>query len=251
MKTRIVWTSEERTSVVQRMVHLLNAVPVNYSKKGLVIAGCAALPEARHRSVFTNKELTDMNAQARSRAASSIKGVAAVPAPAAATAQPLQQVIKSELGAALEHLIDLVVDRVVARVQSRFVTEKAASTPEPAPVAVPSFDPALARANLAQRTALPNGGHRPRPGVLIIGLLGAQVSKVIEAYPHLDITHMTGEEGNTRPALLRAHTILMTKFINHNVQGKYRKAPNLHFCHGGVTELCRVLQAIGAKAVAA
>lgn len=248
MKTRIVWTQEERTSVVQRMVHLLNAVPVNYSKKGLVIAGCAALPETRHRSVFTNKELTDMNAQARSSAASSIKGAVVVPAPTAVTAQPLQQVIKSELGAALEHLIDLVVDRVVARVQSRLVTEKAASTP--APVAVPSFDPALARANLAQRSALPTAEHRPRPGVLIIGLLGAQVIKVIEAYPHLDITHMTGEEGNTRPALLRAHTILMTKFINHSVQGKYRKAPNLHFCHGGVTELCRVLQDIGAKAAA-
>jgi hypothetical protein len=55
---------------------------------------------------------------------------------------------------------------------------------------------------------------------------------------------MTGEEGLTRPQLLRAHTVLMTKFINHSVQGKYRKAPRLHFCNGGVTELRRVLEDI-------
>jgi hypothetical protein len=153
--------------------------------------------------------------------------------------QPLQELVKSELGSALEHLIDLVVDRVLARVQSRLTTDKAS-----AGTAVPTYDAAAARANAALRNA-PSPQRAPRPGVLIIGLLGAQVTETIAAFPHLDITHMTGEEGLTRPALLRAHTVLMTKFINHSVQGKYRKAPNLHFCNGGVSELRRMLSEIG------
>lgn len=276
MKTRIVWTQEERLTIKDELIALFKC-DLNLTRKQVLSAAQLKLPYERRRVVTDqtafHERLVIEAARNRARTAvfskpeqvcrspycecapgecknglADMRGTEPSPAPTAVTAQPLQQVIKSELGAALEHLIDLVVDRVVARVQSRLVTEKAASAP--APVAVPSFDPALARANLAQRSALPTAEHRPRPGVLIIGLLGAQVIKVIEAYPHLDITHMTGEEGNTRPALLRAHTILMTKFINHSVQGKYRKAPNLHFCHGGVTELCRVLQDIGAKAAA-
>jgi len=131
------------------------------------------------------------------------------------------------------------VDRVLARVQSRLTTDNASAGP-----AVPTYDAAAARANAALRNA-PSPQRAPRPGVLIIGLLGAQVTETIAAFPHLDITHMTGEEGLTRPALLRAHTVLMTKFINHSVQGKYRKAPNLHFCNGGVSELRRMLSEIG------
>jgi hypothetical protein len=37
---------------------------------------------------------------------------------------------------------------------------------------------------------------------------------------------------------------LMTKFINHSVQGKYRHAPNLRFCNGGITDLSIVLKGI-------
>jgi len=43
---------------------------------------------------------------------------------------------------------------------------------------------------------------------------------------------------------VRAHTVLMTKFINHSVQDKYRKAPKLHFVNGGMGELGEVLDSI-------
>jgi hypothetical protein len=40
------------------------------------------------------------------------------------------------------------------------------------------------------------------------------------------------------------HTILMTKFINHSVQERYRKAQNLRLCNGGVSELSVILKSI-------
>jgi hypothetical protein len=95
----------------------------------------------------------------------------------------------------------------------------------------------------------PTPKHEPgaaRPGVLIIGLLAAQAAHMIEEFPDLDITHMTGEEAHNRHALRRAHTILMTKFISHAVQDKYRRVENLRLCPGGLTELSNLLTLIKA-----
>jgi hypothetical protein len=240
MAAKIFWTTEERSKLSEEMVKLFK-LDLNLARRRALGGAQLVLPQSRRRRVtdqiaFTQRLLIEA---ARNRArgtvhATPVPVVSAPPAP-----QPLQELVKSELGSALEHLIDLVVDRVLARVQSRLTTDKASAGP-----AVPTYDAAAARANAALRNA-PSPQRAPRPGVLIIGLLGAQVTETIAAFPHLDITHMTGEEGLTRPALLRAHTVLMTKFINHSVQGKYRKAPNLHFCNGGVSELRRMLSEIG------
>ena len=236
----IVWNTCERQAVADELAAVFSK-NLNAPRRVALSSAQLVLPVERRR------KMTDQAAHAnklwveaaRNKARSAVH---ATPEKLSAP-QPLQELVRSELGSALEHLIDLVVDRVLARVQSRLVTDKANA----APVA-PTYDAVAARANVALRSAT-SAKRAPRPGVLIIGLLGAQVTETIAAFPHLDITHMTGEEGLTRPALLRAHTILMTKFINHSVQGKYRKAPNLYFCSGGVTELRRALSEIrqGAK----
>lgn len=184
MKTRIVWTQEERLTIKDELIALFKC-DLNLTRKQVLSAAQLKLPYERRRVVTDqtafHERLVIEAARNRARTAvfskpeqvcrspycecapgecknglADMRGTEPSPTPTAtavATAQPLQQVIKSELGAALEHLIDLVVDRVVARVQSRLVTDKAASTPEP--VLVPSFDPALARANLAHRSAPP------------------------------------------------------------------------------------------------
>ena len=237
---KIVWNISERQAVDEELVAVF-AKNLNTPRRAALSSAQLVLPVERRRKItdqtaHANKLWVEAarNRVGRVIHASPAPVVSAPPAP-----QPLQELVKSELGSALEHLIDLVVDRVLARVQSRLTTDKASAGP-----AVPTYDAAAARANAALRNA-PSPQRAPRPGVLIIGLLGAQVTETIAAFPHLDITHMTGEEGLTRPALLRAHTVLMTKFINHSVQGKYRKAPNLHFCNGGVSELRRMLSEIG------
>lgn len=240
MAEKIFWTTEERSKLSEEMVKLFT-LDLNLARRRALGGAQLVLPQSRRRRVtdqiaFTQRLLIEA---ARNRARGTVHATPVPVVSAPPVPQPLQELVKSELGSALEHLIDLVVDRVLARVQSRLTTDKASAGP-----AVPTYDAAAARANAALRNA-PSPQRAPRPGVLIIGLLGAQVTETIAAFPHLDITHMTGEEGLTRPALLRAHTVLMTKFINHSVQGKYRKAPNLHFCNGGVSELRRMLSEIG------
>ena len=55
---------------------------------------------------------------------------------------------------------------------------------------------------------------------------------------------MTGEEAVSRHRFNADHTILMTKFINHSAQAKYRTAPNLHYCNGGVSDLTTLMHII-------
>jgi hypothetical protein len=69
--------------------------------------------------------------------------------------------------------------------------------------------------------------------------------ETIKTYkPDLDYTFATAEQAVSHYTFNKDHTILMTKFINHSVQAKYRKHPNLHYCNGGVSELKHMLQVI-------
>jgi hypothetical protein len=86
---------------------------------------------------------------------------------------------------------------------------------------------------------------KPRkPSVLIIGLNGVQMTSVNRSYPEVKFTFMTGEEAVSRNQFHADHTILMTKFINHSAQNKYRQAPNLHYCNGGVSDLTALLHVV-------
>jgi hypothetical protein len=85
-----------------------------------------------------------------------------------------------------------------------------------------------------------------KTGVLVIGLLGDQV-EALPIYNTLDITFLPTEQALSKDYVKRAYTILMTKFINHAVQDKYRKANNLHYCNGGTSDLARILISIAVK----
>jgi hypothetical protein len=90
---------------------------------------------------------------------------------------------------------------------------------------------------------------KPRkPTTLIIGLNGCQMSSVSEKYPEVRFTFMTAEEALGRNKANADHTVLMTKFINHSVQNKYRKVPNLHYCNGGVSDLSTLMHVIQKEA---
>ena len=89
-----------------------------------------------------------------------------------------------------------------------------------------------------------DGAPSGRPGVLILGLLPATAHILAQQYPQLDITALDSDHATSREPIRRKHTILMTKFINHVIQDKYRKAPNLHYCNGGQTELRQILESL-------
>jgi hypothetical protein len=119
-QTRVRWTGEERTLIVQRMVQLLNKSGARYSKVGLAIAAQEALPQNRRRKLFTPKELKDMNAKAHTLAASSIKSMI-VEAEAAAKSDILLLLSpKDELAS----LLDLMIEKIAQRVADKLTENR-------------------------------------------------------------------------------------------------------------------------------
>jgi len=101
------------------------------------------------------------------------------------------------------------------------------------------FDTQFKRYKVEAKPANPR-----KPTVLIIGLNGTQMARVSDSYLDVKFTFMTAEEAVSRNRANADHTILMTKFINHSAQNKYRQAPNLHYCNGGVSDLSTTLYMI-------
>jgi hypothetical protein len=152
---------------------------------------------------------------------------------------------KTRLADILELLLDVVAESVAAKVAA-------------------NMRPPMSREELtrhvdqqfeAEFTKYPRPRHDPqpiphptgyaRPGVLVIGLIPAQAHYVSNLLADkLDLYFFTAEDAVHRPKIVRAHTVLMTKFISHAVQDKYRKSPKLHFCNGSVAVLVGMLEKI-------
>jgi hypothetical protein len=124
-------------------------------------------------------------------------------------------------------LADKLAERLAARLNA------------PAPAAAPP----TTRHNPAPPPTTP--AAPPRTTVLVVGLLGAQCHQIKNSFAHrLEITCLTSEEANSRPTLHKDHTILMTKFLSHSAQTKYRKSSNLWMCNGGTSELGAILKSL-------
>jgi hypothetical protein len=223
--TKIFWSPDEQEAVYAAMVELFVSNPIARKEVALQTAQ-TVLPMERRRKihysvVYRYKELID-----RARAAAKNRPKEPVQEPITPAAPP--QTPTDLLRTILDQLLDALADKVVERIQQRQEPQE-----QPAPPHRPKHDPS------------PISGPRPgKVGVLVIGLLNQQASTIINLFPHLEFTCLTPEQALSREQLRRSHTILMTKFINHSVQGKYRKVENLHLCNGGVSELSAILKSI-------
>jgi hypothetical protein len=131
----------------------------------------------------------------------------------------------------LELFLDVIATRVAMRVAD----------------AIQTGTPAAPEREHAKHNPLPLNESKCTglPGVLVIGLLPQQENTIRTVYgTRLDLCFMDVEEAKSLPVKRRAHTVLMTKFINHAVQEKYRQAPMLHFCNGGTTDLAKILDKV-------
>lgn len=236
--TRIVWSHIEKGAVFANLESVFRQHP-NMPRKEALRMAQTVLKSHRwvkitDQRVFNYKERIDI-ARQQAGLKLRVKPPEAVEAPApilAPTPAPERDAIpKTRLTDILELLLDVVAESVAARVNRKILE----AIPE-APVAHrPKHDP----------QPIPHPTGVAKPGVLVIGLLAGQAYAVISTWgTRLDLTFMTPEDAVHRPKLVRAHTILMTKFINHSVQDKYRKAPKLHFVNGGMGELGEVLDSI-------
>jgi hypothetical protein len=242
--TRIVWTKEEKKALHDCMVDLCYTTP-SYSNKGLLRhAQEEVIPyERRHKvsdqKVFAYKALI---ASARSQAEQHREKIAVKPTP---TPPPAPEPVRKldTLGEVFELFIDALADRIMAKLAAKPV-EKTQTLEELSK----TFDELYPEkgwldAHLDKLT-IRKPPAKKRPTVLVVGLNGCQMENIKGYMPGLDYTFVTAEQAVSQHTLNKDHTILMTKFINHSVQGKYRKHPNLHYCNGGVSELKHVLHVV-------
>ena len=242
--TRIVWSNIEKGAVFANMVEVFKQFP-QLGRKEAIRRAQSVLKSHRwvkitDQRVFTYKERIDM-ARQQAGLRLRVKPPEAVEAPAPILA-PIpaperKETPKGRLADILELLLDVVAESVAAKVAA-----KVADLP------ARQFQPGISLTEHRPKhnpEPIPHPTGKALPGVLVIGLLPAQTYPIISMYgTRLDLTFMTAEDAVHRPKLVRAHTVLMTKFISHAVQDKYRKAPKLHFVNGGTGVLAEVLDSI-------
>lgn len=232
---RVVWTNDEKKAIFARMEEYFRMHP-NGLRKDALREAQSVLNSSRwivvtDQRVFNYKDRIEIaRANARKKKIEKpVEAPAAIPTP---PPEPERKETPTErLAGMFEQLLDILADKVADRVYLKMLDAPVAA----APVAPhrPKHDPRPVPSHIS---------GIPRPGVLVIGLLPAQAHHVSQMYyDRLDMSFFTAEEAVTFSKLTRAHTILMTKFINHSVQDKYRKSPALHFCNGGVAELMGIL----------
>lgn len=231
MKSRIHWTNDEKAAHYQRLVLLFKGNP-NLDSKNAFREAQDALRYERHRkitdgTVFTHKA---MIAKARAEAKRDpipqpTPTVTPVDAPAVEPVNPLLKIF--------DDLLDVLADRIAERLRPQM------TMPEVKQHVNAQFEAHFKRYKVEEAPAKPR-----KPTVLIIGLNGCQMSVVTSKYLDVKFAFMTGEEAVSRNRFNADHTILMTKFINHSAQAKYRTAPNLHYCNGGVSDLSTLMHII-------
>jgi hypothetical protein len=153
---------------------------------------------------------------------------------------------KPSIGDLFEQLVDALTERVLLQVTDRLKDRLTGDVSEIAGNRLEElFERPLDQLDAMFETLHP---RKPRkPTCLVVGLNGAQMQSIKTRVPHVDFKFFTAEEAVSHYKCSKDHTILMTKFINHSVQGKYRKHPNLHYCNGGVTELHNLLNGVFSK----
>jgi len=232
---RIVWSVIEKGAVFANMVEVFKQFPNLPRKEALTRAQSVLRFDRRivatDQRVFNYKDRIEVARQkalqeSRKKPPETVEVPAPIPAPTPAPER--KETPKGRLADILELLLDVVAESVAARVQLKMV-----DTPPPEPQ--PKHDP----------QPIPHPTGYAKPGVLVIGLIPAQAHYVSNLLADkLDLYFFTAEDAVHRPKIVRAHTVLMTKFISHAVQDKYRKAPKLHYCNGSVAVLVGMLEKI-------
>ena len=237
--SRVVWTNIEKQLVTERMVALLRHNP-GWSNHRTLEEAQQVLPYERrivvtHSRVHSHKPKIEA---ARKRAQSLGKPVEAPPATNIAPEPPKREETPTErLAGVLDALLDIVADKLADRIAGRLAqclqVEVQTTTRTETPYR-PRHNP--------EPRPTPKAN---RPGVLILGLLpqtGEQMRR--EFGDRLDIEWYDSDDATTRQVHPMAHVVLMTRFINHSIQERWRKAGQLHYCNGGASQLWDVLDHI-------
>ena len=241
--TRIVWTNFEKQLVSDSMVHFLVDQPTMTNKQVFASAQ-QALPYERRgkvtdQRVFSYKARINEARVAADKIRADRKKVVAAKPP-----EPAPEPVKKldTLGEVFELFIDALADRIIDKMiaAKQQVELQEMSTPDALDKAFDRLYPLWKKSPAKAKL----------PTALVIGLNGAQMECIKLSRPEVDFTFVSAEQALSHSTLNKDHTFLMTKFINHSVQGKYRKHPNLHYVNGGVSDLKTILHGIFRKETA-
>lgn len=220
--SKIFWTNEEQAQLHAKMVELFRSTPLLRKEQALEAAQ-TTLPAERRRKLYPSAvyRWRSLVEDARKVAKDQPQEPSKVAEAPVAPADPLAGL--------LDQLLDVLADKIAAKLADRVQLQVSTTTHT-----TTRHDPA------PTQTAAPK-----RPSVLIVGLLGGQCHTIKNNFAHrLDISCLTAEEAKSRPALHKENTILMTKFLNHATQTKYRRHPGLRLCNGGISELSALLKEV-------
>jgi hypothetical protein len=242
--TRTVWTDIEKKAIFARMEEIFRDSP-NMLRKDALREAQSVLGSGRRivvtdQRVFNYKdriEIARANAR-KKRPEKAPEAPVAIPAPTPAPERTESTL--ERLAQAFERMLDIMADAMADRVADK-VAERMAGMP------APQFQPGVSLTEHRPRhNPLPVSQPRQaRPGVLILGLLPQTGEVLRREFAHrLDIQWYDSDDASKRNVHPMAHVVLMTKFINHGIQERWRKAGTLHYCNGGQGELRQILASL-------
>ena len=241
---RIVWSRAEREIVNHRLFELY-CVKRNLPRKYALTMAQEALPIERrtvitHQRVFNYKmALEQAQTQAvkfNNRAQTEKPEKPPEPVAPISTPAPTPEARRDPAGGlagVLEALLDAIADRVAERV--------ALQLPQHAPPS--ATGPSIGAQVFAQRSDI--GSGKARPGVWLLGVQSAMGHHLREKYrDRLDIDFLDSDEAAKRTPSARAHIVMMTRFVSHSVQERWKKCGRFHHCNGGLTALEGILDSL-------
>lgn len=236
---RIVWSRAEREIINHRLFELY-CIKGYLPRKYALSMAQEALP-AERRVVITNQRvfnykmaLEQAQTQAvrfNSRARTEKPEKPPEPAAPISTPAPAPEARSDPTGrlaGVLEALLDAIADRVAERVLLQLPTTVPAKAAQPATVSKSDI-----------------GSGKARPGVWLLGVQSAMGFQLRDKYrDRLDIDYLDSDEAARRSPSARAHIVMMTRFVSHSVQERWKKYGRFHHCNGGLTALEGILDSL-------
>jgi hypothetical protein len=224
--TRTVWTNEEKTAVFASMIDVFIEQPLTTNRTAMHHAQNVLVKDRRVK--ITDQRVHNYKArieEARTIAKARVKNLPE-PAPVVAEPAPTAPLLRNDtdIGVLFAALVDRLVEQVLDKVQARLRTQVHNEVDN-------QFDAEYAKRNAEFRRASIDGGwlsdscKKPRPSLLVVGLLESQASMVATQYRKrdVDMLFLTADEAKSR--VIRQNldaAFLMTKFISHAAQDRVR-----------------------------
>jgi hypothetical protein len=222
--TRTVWTNEEKTAVFASMIDVFIEQPLTTNRTAMHHAQNVLVKDRRvkitDQRVHTYKARIE---EARSTAKARVKNL---PKPAPVVAEPAPPPPlrnDTDIGVLFAALVDRLVEQVLDKVEARMRTQVYNEVDN-------QFDAEYAKRNAEFRRAsidggwLPDSCKKPRPYILVVGLLDSQASMVATQYrkQNVGMHFYTADEAKSRAIPKVDAAFLMTKFISHAAQDRVR-----------------------------